>query len=100
VDTTHQRALAIVEELLDESPTMRTLEKNKVDMTDEERKQAMKGGAVWHFSSNKGKPSCAIWKSVVKGKTYYGCNTHRYAQARRTLKAAIRAFHDVVEPTA
>lgn len=85
-------ALTLVEALIGESgPRFSTLKKNKVDLEPEERDQAMKAGAVWHFSHLK-KPSCAIWKSVVNGKTWYTCNTHRAYQARPTLKGAIKAF--------
>jgi hypothetical protein len=79
-------------------PTLKTLKAHKVALTDEERDEAMKAGAVWHFNGPD-KPCCAIWKAVVRGKTYYGSNTHRCFQAHSTLKAAIRSYHDVVEPS-
>lgn len=88
----------IVTTLLEDGPEFSTLKKNKVKLTPEERDQAMKGGAVWHPGSSD-KPTCAIWKSVVDGKTYYGSNTHRAFQAKSTMKAAIKAYHDVVEPS-
>jgi hypothetical protein len=77
--------------LLFESPNQATLKKNKRPLTDEERAEVMKAGAVWHMGSN-GKPSPAVWKAVVKGKTWYACNTHRAIQIKPTLKGAIKAF--------
>jgi hypothetical protein len=73
-------------------PRMNTLKKNRKSLTDEERALVMKRGAVWDRDAGKGKASPAVWKSVVNGKTYYVCNTHRAAQVKPTLKAAIRAF--------
>lgn len=89
-----RQALALADELLEGSrgPEFKTLKKHKVELEPEEREQAMKAGAVWHMSHHKGKPSCAIWKSVVNGKTWYTCNTHRCYQTRPTLKGAITAF--------
>lgn len=78
---------------LNESPELKTLKKNKID---EEREQAMKAGCVWHYAGR----VCAIWKSIVNGKTWYGSNTHRCYQCHPTLKAAINSFHKVVEPSA
>jgi hypothetical protein len=93
------QALVLKESVsLEESPEFKTLKDNKVDLEDAERKEAMDAGCVWNFSHH-AKPSCAIWKSVVRGKTYYGSNTHRCYQAHSTLKAAIKSFHDVVEPS-
>lgn len=87
------RALAecLVENLLCEAPTMKSLKKGKVKLDPEERTQAMDAGAVWHHGPN-GEPTCAVWKSVVNGKTWYGCNTHRCYQAKPTLRGAISAF--------
>jgi hypothetical protein len=93
------QAHEIVDALLEGGPEFETLKKNKVKLEPEEREAAMKAGAVWH-PGNHDKPTCAIWKAIVRGKTYYGCNTHRCFQAKSTLKAAIKAFHDVVEPSA
>lgn len=75
------------------------LKENKVDLTPEEREKVMDAKAVWHFGKDGG-PSPAIWKSVVDGKTYYVCNTHRAYQDRRSLDAAIRIFHDFIKDTA
>lgn len=91
-------ARQLVDALLEDGPTFATLNKHKVKLTPEEREQAINGGAVWHKGQN-GEATCAIWKSVVKGKTYYGCNTHRCFQSKSTLAAAVKAFHEVVEPS-
>jgi hypothetical protein len=92
-------AEAIIEELLMESPTIATLEKNRIDLEPEERQQIMKAKAVWPFGKN-GADSPAIHKATVKGKTWFWSNTHRCGQVRPTLKGAIKAFHDIVEPSA
>ena len=84
--------------LLLESPNQKTLKKNKKPLTDEERAEVMKRGAVWHHGPN-GEESPAVWKSVVDGKSWYCCNTHRAIQIKPTLKGAIKAF-DFIKTTA
>jgi len=79
-------------------PAMVTLKKNKVKLTDDERNEVMKAKAVWHHGP-KGEATPAVWKSVVKGQTWYVTNTHRAYQAKKTLKAAIKAF-DFIKTTA
>lgn len=71
-------------------PTMKSIKKGKVKLSDAERKKVMDAGAVWHSSGKK--PVAAIWKSVVRGKTWYGCNTHRAYACKPTLRGAIAAF--------
>jgi hypothetical protein len=95
--STKHEAQRLVDSLLNESPEMKTLKKNKVKLDPEEREQAMKAGATWH-PGNHENPTCAVWKAVVNGKTWYVCNTHRCYQARPTLKGAISAF-DYVKTT-
>ena len=58
----------------------------------------MSRGAVWHHGPN-GEETPAVWKSVVDGKTWYICNTHRAAQIKPTLKGAINAYK-FIETTA
>lgn len=79
------------------SPDMKALKNNRTELDDDERKEVMRRGAVWHHGKN-GKPTPAVWKSEIRGKTYYVCNTHRAAQVKPTLKGAIRAF-DFIKTT-
>lgn len=72
-------------------PDMKTLKKHKVSLTDDERAQVMKAGAVWHHGPG-GAESPAVWKSVVNGTTWYVCNTHRAMASKPTLRGAISAF--------
>lgn len=72
-------------------PKYETLKKNKKPLTEEERKQAMDAGCVWHHGPN-GEETCAIWKAEVNGETWYVCNTHRAMQVKPTLPQAIKAF--------
>ena len=82
-----------------ESPEWKTLDKNKVVLTPEERKQVMDSKAVWHHGTNGG-PSPAVWKAEVDGKTWYVTNTHRAFNARPTLQGAIGRFHKFIKSTA
>jgi hypothetical protein len=84
--------------LLNESPEWKTLEKNKVPLSSEEREQVMDSGAVWHHAPNGG-PSPAVWKSVVNGKEWFITNTHRLFKACPTINGAITKFHKVVKQT-
>lgn len=79
------------EGLILEAHDQQKLKKNKKPLSDEERKQVMDAGAVWHHGPN-GEETPAVWKSVVNGKTWYCCNTHRAIQIKPTLKGAIKAF--------
>lgn len=72
-------------------PKFATLKKNKKPLSSEERKIVMDAGAVWHHGIN-GEESPAIMKSVIDGKTWYSCHTHRAYQVRPTLKGAIQSF--------
>ena len=91
---------APVAESLTESrgPSLKVLKDNRVELDDAERKKVMRAGAVWH-PGNKDKPVPGVWKSVVRGKTWYVCNTHRAFQCKSTIGAAIRAFR-FIETTA
>ena len=79
------------------SPKMKALKDNRVELEPSERKEVMRRKAVWHHGPG-GKDSPAVWKSVVRGKTYFVCNTHRAAAVKPTLKGAIRAF-DFIKTT-
>ena len=80
-------------------PDFKTLKKNKVKLSDEEREEAINADAVWH-PGNHDNPVCAIWKSEVNGKTYYGTNTHRAFNTAPTLKGAISKYHSFIKGTA
>ena len=82
----------------EKGPKFDTLKKNKVKLTDEERKEVMDRGATWHHGPN-GEETPAVQKAVVKGKTWYWCATHRAGQVKPTLKGAIRAY-DFIKTTA
>lgn len=79
----------------------KTLQTNRVDLTDEERQQVMDAKAVWHHGPN-GEETPAVWKSKnpKTGKVTYVCNTHRAYNTAATLKAAIGKFHRFIKGTA
>lgn len=79
-------------------PSLKILKDNRVELDDAERKKVMRAGAVWH-PGNKDKPVPAVWKSVVRGKTWYVCNTHRCYRSSCSIGKAIRDFK-FVETTA
>jgi len=79
-------------------PDMKTLKKNKVALSEDERKEVMNRGAVWHHGPN-GEETPAVWKAVVNGNDWYVCNTHRAYQCKPTLKGAIDSY-DFIETTA
>jgi hypothetical protein len=61
-------------------PTWKSLKKNEVEFTPQERKQIKKlDGASWI-------------KAVINGKTWYVCYTHRAASAKPTLRGAIASY--------
>jgi hypothetical protein len=80
-------------------PSIKILKKNKKSLTSKEREICLKQKVIWHFG-NREKPVAAIWKSVVRNKTYYVSNTHRCYAVRSNLKSAIAAFFDIVKPSA
>jgi hypothetical protein len=81
------------------TPKWDTLKKNRTSLTDEERKQVMDAGAIWHHGP-KGEATPAVWKAEVDGKTWYVSNTHRAWSARPSLKGIISQYHKYVEPSA
>jgi len=79
-------------------PDMDVLKKNRKSLSKEERKEVMSRGAVWHHGP-KGEETPAVWKSIVNGKEWFVCNTHRAYQCKPTLKGAINSY-DFIETTA
>lgn len=77
-----QEARCLVENILNESPQLKTLKARRRSLDPEEKREA--GDAP-------------IWKATVNGKTWYVCNTHRCYQARPTVKGAVHAWHNGVE---
>lgn len=88
--------ISFAESRLIESPEIATLKKHTRTLEPAERSQVMKAGAVWHHGPN-GEATPAVRKSVVNGKTWYWCATHRMGQVRSSLAAAIKAFPAVEE---
>jgi len=79
-------------------PKMKALKKGRRSLDPEERKLVMDRGAVWQNGPGH-EMSPAVWKSVVDGKTWYVCNTHRAMNVSPTLKGAIRNY-DFIKTTA
>ena len=97
--------LLVEEYLLLESNDFKKLQKNKIPLTPEEKKECMDKKAVWHFHigvDHKHHPSAAVWKSKdpKTNKISYVTNTHRAYQVRPTLKGAISIFHSFIKGTA
>ncbi len=63
------------------------------------RLEVMKSKAVWHHGP-KGEETPAVWKSIVKGETYFITNTHRAYNITRTLKGTIDRYHKFIKGTA
>ena len=77
------KAHKIVEQLLQETPTFKTLEKHKQALSDEERAQL------------KGKSGATVWKADVDGDTYYVVHTHRAAVVRSSMKGVLSVYDEV-----
>lgn len=75
------------------SPDFKTLNKNKVNLTAEERKAVKDGKAEWSDDRS------AVFKSVVNGKSWYVTHTHRAFNVRPTVKGAISRFHRFIKST-
>lgn len=86
--------------LREASSEFKSLMKNKVPLTADERKVVMDRKAVWHF--NGGAPSPAVWKSIhpKTGKTTFITHTHRCYNTAPTLKGAIGRYHSFIKGTA
>jgi len=100
----NERAADIIRRLLVEynakkGPRMPALKKGRTTLTPEERDLVMKRKATWQDGDN-GKPTPAVWKSVVNGKTWYVTNTHRAYNVTPTLKGTIKQYHDFIKGTA
>ena len=86
-------------ELLLESPDIKTLQKNKIALTDEERKKVMDAGATWNHGPN-GEETPAVWKGKdKKDNIWFVCSTHRACQIKDTLPKAIKSY-DFIKTTA
>lgn len=79
---------------------LKTLKKNKIPLTGDERKEVMEKKAVWHHGP-KGEETPAVWKSKQKdGKITFITNTHRAYDTSPSLKGAINAYHKFIKGTA
>lgn len=87
----------------------KVLQKNKVPLTHDERKEVFRRDAVWHYADsidpNTGRKVhkvSAVWKSVnpKTGKKTYITNTHRAWSHRPTLAGAISRYHKFIKGTA
>lgn len=97
--TNPDRPVRVAESSLDEAPEFDVLKRCKAKLTDAERQECMDQKAVWH-PGNMDKPTPAVWKSVVDGKTWFVTNTHRAYNVAPTLKGAIGRFHRYIKSTA
>lgn len=77
------------------------LKKNRTELTPEESRRVHNKKAVWQ-SSDKSKPTSAVWKSHNKktGKITYVTNTHRAYNTAPTVDGAISRFHKFIKSTA
>ena len=84
------------------------LKKNKIPLTDEERKEVFKKDAVWHFGTSKDPNTgrkvekvSAIWKAKdSNGDIVYGTNTHRAINYAKSLSSIINKYHNFIKGTA
>ena len=92
-----------------ENKEYKNLEKNKVSLTDEERKIVFAKDAVWHYATSidpntgkKVKKVSAVWKSKnpKTGEITYITSTHRAWNKASTLKGAINRYHVFIKGTA
>jgi len=87
-------------QFLVEKNEFKKLQKNKVALSDDERKLCMDRKAVWHHGPN-GEATPAVWKSKDKdGKCTYITNTHRAFNTATTMKGCIKRYHDFIKGTA
>lgn len=85
------------------------LEKNKIPLTDEERREVFANDAVWHYASSidpisgrKVHKISAVWKSKnpKTGEITYITNTHRAWRHSPSIKGAISWYHRFIKSTA
>jgi len=82
------RARVLIEQLLLETPSARTLDKNRQELSPAERK----------VLKDAGKKGASVWKATVDGKTYYVVHTHRASVVKSSMKGVL-AIYDWVEST-
>ena len=75
-------AQCLVDNILNESPELKTLKAARRSLSPEEKADA--GDAP-------------VWKAAVNGTTWYVVNTHRAYQAKPTVKGAAHAWHHGIE---
>lgn len=80
-------------------PDFKTLKKNKVELTEEERKKVFDAKATWN-NGIKGKPTSAVWKSKINDEIWYITNTHRAYNVSKTLDGIINRYHKFIKTTA
>ena len=68
------------------APNIGQLKKNKKKLSDKEKAEVKRKGAVWESGE------LGVWKAEVDGTMWYVCNTHRAFQAKENLGEAIKAF--------
>ena len=87
----------------------KVLQKFKVPLTEDERKEVFRRDAVWHYADsidpNTGKKVhkvSAVWKSVnpKTKETTFVTSTHRAYNKRPTLAGAISRYHKFIKGTA
>ena len=84
------------------------LKKNKIPLTEEERKEVFKKDAVWHYGTStdpntgrKVEKVSAVWKAKdSSGDIVYITNTHRAASSAKSLNAIINKYHNFIKGTA
>jgi len=95
--------------LLEDRGLFKRLQKNKIPLSDKERKKVFAKDAVWHYASSrdpntgrKVRKVAAVWKGKDPntGKIIYITNTHRAYNKADTLKGAIVRYHKFIKSTA
>lgn len=95
--------------ILFETAEFDALKKNKVPLTDEERKLVYKEDALWHYADainpltgKKEHKVSAVWKSKnpKTGDITYITHTHRAYNTAPTLKGIISRYHKFIKGTA